>query len=195
MAARGGDVRERMVQAGLELFTERGFASVSLIQVVERASAPRGSIYHHFPGGKQQLSIEVAVSWRHTLERVVLRLGAKADSAESFLRSYIEHFRGLMASADFEAGCPMVSLSSDVGELGCEELRTAIGRTFSTIIECVTTELLRQGVDRTRAPMIAITVCSATQGALTISRATRSAAPFEQIQALIPSLLADTSGA
>jgi TetR/AcrR family transcriptional repressor of lmrAB and yxaGH operons len=194
MAGRGADVRERMVQAGLELFTERGFASVSLIQVVERASAPRGSIYHHFPGGKKQLSIEVAVSWRHTLERVVLRLGAKADSPESFLRSYVEHFRTLMTSADFGAGCPLVSLSSDVGELGCEELRVAIGLTFSTIIDCVSTELLRKGVDRARAPMIAATVCSATHGALTISRATRTAAPFEQIQAMIPSLLVGAGG-
>lgn len=191
MTGRTGDVRARMVEAGLELFTERGYASVSLIQVVERADAPRGSIYHHFPGGKQQLSVEVAMSWRHILERVVLRLGAKADGAESFLYSYTEHFRMLMTAANFAAGCPMVSLSADACEDGHEDLRAAIAQTFAMIVDRVTSELVSKGVDHARAPMIAATVCSATQGALAISRATRTTEPFEHIQAMIPSLLGD----
>jgi TetR/AcrR family transcriptional repressor of lmrAB and yxaGH operons len=180
-----------MVRAGLELFTERGYAAVSLIEVVQRAHAPRGSIYYHFPGGKRQLSVEVAESWRTVLEQVVARLGSQADGAESFLLAYIDHFRTLITSADFAGSCPMVSLSTDVGTQGSEELRAAVARTFTTIIDRVATELQVKGVDRARAQVIASTVVSATQGALTISRVTRSGRPFEQIQAVVPSLLAD----
>lgn len=191
MAGRGGAVRERMVRAGLELFTERGYSSVSLIQVVQRARAPRGSIYYHFPGGKRELSIEVAASWQHTLEQVISRLGAATDDAGSFLRSYVDHFRGLIVSADFTVGCPMVTLSADSGAEGGEEIRAAVARTFTALVDRVGAELAAKGVDRARAPMIASTVVSATQGALTVSRVIRSAEPFEQIQAMIPSLLTD----
>ena len=191
MAGRGNAVRERMVRAGLELFTERGFAAVSLIQVVERASAPRGSIYYHFPGGKRQLSIEVAASWRHTLEVAVGDLGERSDTAESLLEAYIDYFRRLMTSRDFTVGCPIVSLSSDVGEVGGEELRAAIAQTYTTIVDRLAVELMAKGIDRNRAPMIAGTVVPATQGALTMSRATRSTQPFDQLRAMVPSLFTE----
>lgn len=191
MAGRGSAVRGRMVKAGLELFAERGFASVSLIQVVERAAAPRGSIYYHFPGGKRQLSVEVAESWRHTLEQVVAELGAGTDDAESLLRSYVGHFRDLMTAADFNVGCPMVSLSSDAGTEGHEEVRAAVARTFATIVDRVSTELVAKGIDPARVPMIATTVVSATQGAFAIGRAARTTEPFDLIQDMAAALLTD----
>ena len=47
----GADSRDRMVRAAIELFGERGYAATSFADILERSAAPRGSIYHHFPGG------------------------------------------------------------------------------------------------------------------------------------------------
>src|SRR5690242_20447853 len=52
------DSRERMVRAAVELFRERGYAATSFGDVLARSGAPRGSIYHHFPGGKEELAAE-----------------------------------------------------------------------------------------------------------------------------------------
>ena len=50
--------REKMIVAAQELLSERGYAGTSFGDVIERSGAPRGSIYHHFPEGKQQLVTE-----------------------------------------------------------------------------------------------------------------------------------------
>ena len=62
---RRADTRQRMVEAGITLFGKGGYTNVSLLDVVEEAKAPRGSIYHHFPGGKDELATEVAAAWRY----------------------------------------------------------------------------------------------------------------------------------
>lgn len=54
-----GATRERILQTGAELFRRQGFAGTGVKQIVAEASAPFGSIYHFFPGGKEQLGEEV----------------------------------------------------------------------------------------------------------------------------------------
>jgi hypothetical protein len=56
-----------MVEAGADLFAEHGFAAVSMPQVMAKAHAPRGSIYHHFPGAKRRSDVEVTAWRRHNL--------------------------------------------------------------------------------------------------------------------------------
>src|SRR5918998_6018684 len=52
------DARERMIRSAMLLFRERGIEGTSFADVIEQSGAPRGSIYHHFPGGKAQLAEE-----------------------------------------------------------------------------------------------------------------------------------------
>ena len=54
------DGRERLLDGARRLLAEKGYAGMELRDVAERGEAPRGSIYHHFPGGKRQLAIEAA---------------------------------------------------------------------------------------------------------------------------------------
>ena len=54
------DGRERLLNGARRLLAEKGYAGMELRDVAERGKAPRGSIYHHFPGGKRQLAIEAA---------------------------------------------------------------------------------------------------------------------------------------
>ena len=59
---RQSDARDRMIQSAALLFRERGIEGTAFADVLQRSGAPRGSVYHHFPGGKQQLA-EEATRW------------------------------------------------------------------------------------------------------------------------------------
>src|SRR5919201_518936 len=50
--------RQRMIESAMALVAEHGVDGTSFSQVIEHSGAPRGSIYHHFPGGKAQLMEE-----------------------------------------------------------------------------------------------------------------------------------------
>jgi TetR/AcrR family transcriptional repressor of lmrAB and yxaGH operons len=49
------DVRDRMIDGAIRLLAQRGLQATSFSEVLELTGAPRGSVYHHFPEGKDQL--------------------------------------------------------------------------------------------------------------------------------------------
>ena len=51
------DTRTRIVEATTELLRVQGFNGTSLKQVIERSGATTGSVYHFFPGGKDELAV------------------------------------------------------------------------------------------------------------------------------------------
>jgi TetR/AcrR family transcriptional repressor of lmrAB and yxaGH operons len=54
--------RERLIRAGVELFQAKGYHGVGIVEILTAAGAPKGSFYHHFPGGKEQLAV-AAMAW------------------------------------------------------------------------------------------------------------------------------------
>src|SRR5436305_12291372 len=97
--------RERMIESALVLMGEKGVEATSFSQVIEHSGAPRGSIYHHFPGGKAQLVEEAT---RHAGDIVAKLAEAQVDSDDPLggLRSIGAFWRGILDSTDFAAGCP-----------------------------------------------------------------------------------------
>jgi TetR/AcrR family transcriptional regulator, lmrAB and yxaGH operons repressor len=55
----GGDTRQRILRSAMHLFRKRGFHGVGIADILERAQAPKGSMYHHFPGGKEEIGVAV----------------------------------------------------------------------------------------------------------------------------------------
>jgi TetR/AcrR family transcriptional repressor of lmrAB and yxaGH operons len=179
-----------MVAAGVDLFAERGFASVSMIQVVEKAEAPRGSIYYHFPGGKNQLGVEVAANWRHEVERLAFRLASRADSAESFLMSYLDHIGKILTSSSYGRGCPMAGIMSNLGSDEPDDLREAVGDTFTVWIASIAKGLVSKGLNPAHARHVAAIIVVAIEGLTVVSRATHTMEPFAQVKDMVPTLVA-----
>src|SRR3954467_5173344 len=100
--------RERMIQSALILMGEKGVEATSFSQVIEHSGAPRGSIYHHFPGGKAQL---VAEATRYAGDMVADLAAAQVDMDDPLagLKSIYAFWRGVLDSTDFAAGCPVVA--------------------------------------------------------------------------------------
>lgn len=181
-----GSARDRMVDAATVLFSERGYANVSLLEVVESAQVSRGSIYHHFPEGKAQLGIEVATAWRHELERQVLRIASRASSPEAFVRAYIRYLQNQLISTDFAAGCPMTGILANIGSAEGDPVRAEIAATFEAFRQAVAKVFVQKGVDARTAPRLATTIVSAFQGATIISRAVRNVNDFDALLEMVP---------
>src|SRR3954469_23936762 len=133
--------RERMIQSALILMGERGIEATSFSQVIEHSGAPRGSIYHHFPGGKAQL---VEAATRYAGDAVVKLLGDAVSDSEGDPRAALDAVSGfwkaLLWNSDFAAGCPVVAatLESEGSPAAREAARDAFLRW-----EAGYTELLR----------------------------------------------------
>src|SRR3712207_2863677 len=105
---RRSDARQKMIQSAAVLFRERGVHGTSFADVVEHSGAPRGSIYHHFQGGKTQLA-EEATRWagEFILAGTVAALREKdplaaVDAIERFWKT-------ILRRSDFQAGCSIAA--------------------------------------------------------------------------------------
>src|SRR5215213_10478264 len=98
------DPRARMIESAAVLFRERGVDATSFSDVIEHSGAPRGSIYHHFPGGKAELAAATAEWAGGVVERQIARAGRDGDPI-AVLRGFVAGWREVLESSDFRAGC------------------------------------------------------------------------------------------
>ncbi len=107
------DTRTRMIEATALLIRQRGYHGTSLNDILSASGAPRGSLYFHFPGGKDQLVIEVT---RASVADVTERLGAalleEPDPAVAVHHIYQSVAR-MLEDNEFSLGCPVAPVVLD----------------------------------------------------------------------------------
>jgi TetR/AcrR family transcriptional regulator, lmrAB and yxaGH operons repressor len=170
------DGRERLLDGARKLLAENGYAGMELRDVAERGDAPRGSIYHHFPGGKRQLAIEAA-----RLEGTEIRTEIESSLAERGLAETLtmfgETFRRRVKDRPDRLGCPCAALAlarpEDPG------LAAAATEAFESWEAPIAAALREEGVDGADAEAFAGLVVSTIEGALVRARAAGDAAPLD----------------
>jgi TetR/AcrR family transcriptional regulator, lmrAB and yxaGH operons repressor len=181
--------RERMINSALVLMGQQGIEATSFSQVLEHSGAPRGSIYHHFPGGKAQL-IEEAT--RHAGDIVVQLLSdavEQHDDPVAAVDAIADFWRTVLYDSDFAAGCPVLAatLESDHSPAAREAAADAFKRW-----ELLYTDILRHaGVREERARSLASIAISSVEGAVILARAEHSNAPLERVVEELRSLFHD----
>src|SRR3712207_3331179 len=123
------DPRERMIQSAVALFRQRGVHGTSFSDVLEHSGAPRGSLYHWFPGGKAQLAEEAT---RYAGEFIASGLAAALAERDPIaaVTDFAAAYRGLLAHSDYAEGCPIVAatLEGDRSPGARDAAGAALGR-------------------------------------------------------------------
>jgi TetR/AcrR family transcriptional regulator, lmrAB and yxaGH operons repressor len=178
-----GDVRQRMVLSALYLIAERGVQGTSIADVLERSGAPRGSVYHHFPGGKDEI-VGAAMEYMATDARVPLRALHGCDVA-GIVTGFIDLWRGVLTRSEFAAGCATAGVTVS-GE--SEPARAAARKVFEVWIADLTELLEAAGVDRSKAADFAWMLFASTEGALVFARAEHNMRALDLVEQQLLSL-------
>jgi AcrR family transcriptional regulator len=178
-----------MIQSTALLIRERGARATSIDEVLTHSGAPRGSVYHHFPGGRQQLLRE-AIDYAG--EFVAARIARASDPVE-MLDVLMEDYRRQLLQSDFRAGCPVVAVAVEAG--GPErDLHEHAGAAFGRWQELLEERLVAQGVSAPRAAELAVLVIASVEGAIVIARARRDAGPLDDVHRQLRALLSAELG-
>jgi AcrR family transcriptional regulator len=165
-----------MIQSAAELFGERGYAATGLRDVVAHSSTPRGSIYHHLPGGKTELA-----------EAVLERAGAAAaadceahaDDPVAALQACLEGWRATLQESGYRAGSPMLAIALEPDEQ--TGARAAAVGAFARWEEAFAASLQAGGVKRKKAARLATLAVAAIEGAVVLSRARGDTEPLDAV--------------
>jgi TetR/AcrR family transcriptional regulator, lmrAB and yxaGH operons repressor len=178
--------RASMICSAAALFGSRGLSATSFSDVLADSGAPRGSIYHHFPGGKKQLA-EDAIGW--TSEQVLAHLHACPSSSPSgVLAWFIDLWRQSVQASAGSSGCPVAGIAIDTGSAD-NDLIGAARAAFTDWTALLAHQLQATGVPVPRARPIATAALAAMEGALILCRAERSSQPLEIIAEELMNLL------
>jgi TetR/AcrR family transcriptional repressor of lmrAB and yxaGH operons len=185
---RRSDARQKMIQSAAVLFREHGVQGTSFSDVLAHSGAPRGSIYHHFQGGKTELA-EEATRWAGEF----IIAGTVAALADSNPVQAIDTFRTqwtrILRRSDFEAGCPIVAATLEGDRQ--PTVRHAAGEAFVEWEKVLAGALREHGVPTARARSVATLLIAAIEGSIIMARAQRSTHPLERVSQELQNAVAD----
>jgi AcrR family transcriptional regulator len=180
------DSRTKMIQSAALLFRENGYSGTGFRDVIEHSGAPRGSIYHHFPDGKEQLAAET-VAWASEVIERRLQRAAESGNPLVALGIFVDAWREVLEDSNFRAGCPVVAVAAeaDAGSTAVAAAAAAFGR-WQDVIAHV---LLGAGVGRTDARRLATLVVASIEGAILLCRARRDIRPLRDVHRALEATL------
>jgi AcrR family transcriptional regulator len=175
-AARTYGPRERMVFSAAQLIRRDGVAATGMREVAAHAGAPRGSLQHYFPRGKEQL-VNEAVAWagRYAGKRVTRFMAAMDEPTPGGLfAAMIRQWSDEYLATGFATGCPVAAATVDCAQ-SVDSTREAAAAAFTTWNAPVAAALTSMGVPAAQAPALATLMISTLEGAILIARAEQDA--------------------
>ena len=176
--------RDRMISSTALLIREKGARATSIDDVLAHSGAPRGSVYHHFPGGRSQLLEEATVFAGDYIARQIERAPTALDLLDALHTAYGTQ----LTETDFRAGCPIVAVAVEAGD-DDSNLHEHAAAAFERWTGLLTDKLVADGVARERAGELATLSISAIEGALVLARSRRDPEPFDNVYKQLRALI------
>ncbi|MET7612379.1 TetR/AcrR family transcriptional regulator [Streptomyces seoulensis] len=171
------DTRARIQGAAAMLFRRHGYSATGLKRIATEADAPFGSIYHFFPGGKQQLAEHTIRTSGTEYGRLVLALlDSVPDPAESLVHAF-EAAADDLAAADYADACPIGTVALEVASSN-EGLRIATAEVFEEWVGAAAEWFGRWMAEPKAARSLAYSMIMMLEGAFMLSRAARDPEPL-----------------
>lgn len=181
-----------MLAAAVDLFAARGYEGVGIAELLSKSGAPRGSLYFHFPGGKEQIGAEVVARVGAEVAARFRGLHDSGVSLEKFIDQVFKTTAKESLEREYQASCPMAAIATGFGNDN-PKLAEAVRGAFNAWEAEIRAAAEARGLSKANAATFASAMLTAMEGAFVISKAQRSAKPHESaaraIKALAASLL------
>jgi AcrR family transcriptional regulator len=172
------DTKARILDATADLFRRYGYTGTGLKQVVADANAPFGSLYHHFPGGKEELGADVIHRSGAMYFEIVAAVIEAAPDLVTAMRDCFAGAAAVLEATDFADACPIATVALEVANTN-ERLRIACAEVFESWIEGAIARFRPAGLDDATARELSVLFITLIEGAFVICRAARSTEALE----------------
>jgi AcrR family transcriptional regulator len=170
--------RERILEATARLFQRQGYAGTGMKQIASESAAPFGSIYHFFPGGKDELSEEVVRLSGRMYAVMLAPVLTDAPDPVTAARSFFEGAAQTLRDTDYADACPIATVALEVASTN-ERLRSATADVFEDWIAGCAAYFESAGIGAERARGLAVAMLSLLEGAFIFCRAKRDTEALE----------------
>jgi AcrR family transcriptional regulator len=166
------DTRERLVSAGSRLFQRQGLAGTGIKQILSEANAQFSSLYHHFPGGKDELAADVIRTSGLHYQQLVETVWDTAPDVVTGVNAIFDGAAAVLEATDYADACPIATVALEVASTN-EPLRVATAEVFDAWIQSGTDRFIASGLEPAQARQLALSIIALLEGAFVLCRAAR----------------------
>ncbi len=168
------DTRSRILAAAQRLFRKRGYHATGLNDVLELAQAPKGSLYHHFPGGKEAIGVCVVQDITQALLDLLAQ--SRARSTAALLTQAGEQLATTMQRTNFEICTLFAAFAAE--RKSSPQLGLALAEAYEALAAAIQSYLERDGMPARSAQDTAWTITALLEGGSLLSQAQQNADVF-----------------
>ena len=169
--------KARLVDVSAGLFQRRGLAATGIKEILAEAQAPFSSLYHHFPGGKDELAEAAIRSSGMQYQALVEEVWDGQDDVISSIAAVFDGASQTLEATNFVEACPIAVIALEVASTN-EQLRTATAQVFEAWIVAAGERLISAGIATDDARRLALSIICLIEGAFVLSQAMKSTEPM-----------------
>lgn len=177
-ATRHPDPKAAMIEAATTLFRRRGYEGVGVAELLSFSGAPRGSLYFHFPGGKEQIAIEAVTRAGLAVRDGIRARGAITSSVEDYVETAFSGWAANLEATDYENGC-IIALVGLEAASASPALKKAADDAFVSWGVELTDMAMAKGLDHESAQKFATAFICSVEGSIMMARTRNSVVPLE----------------
>lgn len=166
--------RDRILTATNELFRRYGYNGTSLSQVTTASAAPTGSLYHFFPGGKDDLTLTVITTSGESYRQLFELVATAAPDPAQAVSDFFDAAAQTLEESDYIDPCPIGTIAREVASTN-DALRRGADHVFSSWIATAAAHFAAHGLHHDRAQELATTIVAALEGGFVLARTRRDA--------------------
>jgi AcrR family transcriptional regulator len=170
------DTRQRLVDASAALLQRQGLTGTGIKQILAEAQAPFSSLYHHFPGGKEELATAAIRASGARYQALVEAVWDEAPDVISSIAAVFEGAAETLEATDFAVACPIATVALEVASTN-EPLRLATAEVFDNWITSGAARFEAERISPADARALALSVIALLEGAFVLSQALKTAEP------------------
>jgi AcrR family transcriptional regulator len=167
------DTKDRFIDVSADLLRRQGYAATGVKQIVRAAKAPLGSLYHHFPGGKEELGAAAIRRSGALYELLIPEVFDPAPDLVSAVRLFFEGAAAHLEDSEYEDACPIATVALEVSSTS-ETMREACADVFESWIAAGLPRFTAAGLDEVTSRELVIGMIAALEGAFVLARATQT---------------------
>src|SRR5690554_4698668 len=188
--SKGEETREKMIETATRLFQAQGYAATGLKQILTESGTPRGSMYFHFPEGKEELAAEVVTRHGEVFAEVLENVMHASASTVEAARQVVDLLARQCEATGCQTGCPVGAIAFEMANTS-ESLRKATREVFERWSGVLARRMRDEGMSADDARQRAHAALCAIEGALILSRAYGDASILYDLRERLPALLSD----
>jgi len=169
--------RDRLVESSAELFRKQGYNATGVKQIVTAAQAPFASLYHFFPGGKEELGAEAIRLSGALYELLIPAVFDPAPDLPTGVRNFFAGAAAHLEETDYADACPIATIALETSSTS-EPLRQACADVFERWIAAGSARHEDGGFTHAQARELTIAMLAALEGAFVLARAMRTTEPL-----------------